>query len=450
MQRRKPCAHRCLRLILRVLPGSDIKARVSVHVDCGKQVFVLSELTSSRGAYLLLQAWRQARKLRTLDADWDEEKHPRDEKGKFTSGGADIEPFLSAKKVQASQSTILAIHEKTQSGKALHHIAAEHGMTVEQVKWVNKKIKDQVPQMVKVLGEKNPVKGTVVSSIKSSTVSMKPTGTGWQSKITDEVKPSVAASPHPEGYTWEKKTTGDTSKYAYFKEGEQVSAPFAKEDYKSAIPTMHHGLGPQKPEVSTLLPTGEHTPGWPISNDTTRMMGTKYPKQMEKQGHEWASKLTYGEKDAISHYTGSGYQGINAVLRGTSEATEPMKDSINRMNSALAKSPTPPPPELVWRGLSGNSKEFIKSLSSGDVVKMKGFQSTSISPNFAHNWGSGAVFEIKPSKGAYVQTISFHKSEYEYLLPHGAEYKVHGVSYVKLGGSSQKVKVIQLEQLHAY
>lgn len=120
-----------------------------------------------------------------------------------------------------------------------------------------------------------------------------------------------------------------------------------------------------------------------------------------------------------------------------------MSPKTKVIQDAIAKSPKPPPPELVWRGLSSGGDELVKGLTAGDVVQLNGFQSTSIKPEFAKGWGGHHIFEIKPAKGAYVHTISGYKHEYEYLLPHGAKYKVHGATKVKLG--THVVNVIQLE-----
>ena len=138
---------------------------------------------------------------------------------------------------------------------------------------------------------------------------------------------------------------------------------------------------------------------------------------------------------------------MNSALRSDKPIEGHVKGQIANVEKALAKAPSPPPPELVWRGASNKgAQEFVAGLSAGDVITMKGFQSTSINPTFAHGWGGGQVlFEIKPAKGAYVRPISHHSGEYEYLLPHGAKYTVRGMAKIKLGGSASPVNVVQLE-----
>jgi LysM repeat protein len=417
-----------------VKTGKAIERLSAVHEDAGNE----REVLIPKGKYEVVSSSHRNEfhfvHLRQLSerslGEFDEEKHPRDTHGKFTAGNN--EPVLSAKKVTASQSTILSVYEKTKAGQNLSSIAAEHNLTVEQVKWINGKIKDQVPQMVKVLGEKNPIKAAPVIATPV---------------VATPIIPQVVEPTHPAGYTWQEKTTGpQAGKYAYFKEGVQVSSAFPKEDFKSAIPTLHQGTGPQV--VGNLLPSPTATPGWPIPNTVPREQGSNYVMTMEAQGKSWESLLTVKERNAVKGYTASDYHDINKALRGASTPSPHELSQIASIDKALAKAPTPPPPELVWRGISGSQADsFVKSLSNGDVIKMKGFQSTSIRPGTAHSWGSGkAVFEIKPAKGAYVKVISHHEHEYEYLLPHGASYRVHGVAEVTLGGF--KSKVIQLEMLH--
>jgi hypothetical protein len=114
------------------------------------------------------------------------------------------------------------------------------------------------------------------------------------------------------------------------------------------------------------------------------------------------------------------------------------------IENAILKAPSPPPPELVWRGVTGDGAQaYFSKLHAGDVVQLAGFQSTTIRPEFIHSYSN--VFEIKPKAGAYVRPISDHKSEYEFLLQHNAKYVVHGAAKVMVGGHQKTV--MQLEML---
>jgi hypothetical protein len=273
-----------------------------------------------------------------------------------------------------------------------------------------------------------------------------------------------------QSYTWQEKTTANSpgankenlGKFAYFDDhGKQVSAPFAKTDYQKAQATIHQGKGADyvKPAVTTPTYQGPqyhvtHEPGgavevgtgkWPIANDVDRKLGTATPAALTASGNTWANSLTSKERSAIEDYTKSSYQYINSELYhgGAIQANT----SAAHIASALAKAPSPPPPALVWRGLSNDgAKQLVGKLKAGDKITIPGFQSTSIKPEFANSWGGGhVVFEIKPTKGAYIRPLSSFKHEQEYLLPHNASYRVHAITTVKLAGTSKSV--VQLEQL---
>ncbi len=280
--------------------------------------------------------------------------------------------------------------------------------------------------------------------------------------------PFVTSTVTGQVYTWQEKTTANSpgankenlGKWAYFDQnGKQVSAPHAKDDAIKAQATMHNGKGlDYKPPVASSY-TGDQyhvshdvggalglgTQKWPISDNVERKIGTSTHTELTQSGTKWANSLDKTEKNAVASYTGSSYSHINSELYKGGSITP--GSSAAKIQSALNKAPSPPPPQLVWRGVSNQgAKQLVGKLAVGDKLKMDGFQSTSIKPEFANSWGGGhVVFEIKPSKGAYIQPISHHSNEYEYLLPHGASYRVHGITTVNLHGT--KKSVVQLEML---
>jgi len=275
--------------------------------------------------------------------------------------------------------------------------------------------------------------------------------------LKDQIAKIAATQPADlaaKGYLWQEKTTGPAKgKYAFFKGGVQVSANAPKEDMAKVVSTINFGKGPDWVEppapgkvggasglIADKLQTGATLTQWPIDDSVVRHEGSKYPHVMDKQGIAWAGTLTADERAAVKSYTGSAYGGINKTLQsGKSSKTAELIDS------ALAKSPTPPPPELVWRRLSiGQPASVFNSLEAGDVIKLKGFQSTSISPT---TWSGNLVMEIKPAAGAFVKTVSSHKGEQEYLLPHGMTYVVRGATTVSMGHGNNKQKVLQLQML---
>ncbi len=304
---------------------------------------------------------------------------------------------------------------------------------------------------------------------------------GGQYSVFDEktksitVQPPLGVNAKQEVYEWkEKQVDPGKGKYAYFLGDVQVSSAKLKEDHEGSAKTIHQGKGPffdakaeaikqsatqaeQKAKAQqTYAQTGKLgvdvigkstlAPGkWPIDDDITRTIGKNYPAKMEAIGQKWANTLTADERGAIGSYTGAGYDALNSALRAGTAGTVHTKKAQN-IATALDKAPKPPPPELVWRG-SNVTAAFLQTLAAGDVVALKGFQSTSLNPTTAKSWSGGStVLEIKPAKGGYVRPISSHKAEYEYLLPHGAKYTLRGVKKIFINDYNKTpITVLQLE-----
>jgi hypothetical protein len=393
-----------------------------------------------------------------VSAAFVEEEHPRDEEGKFTdSGGGKGKKAPKAPPVPKDLKD--KAYQMVKSGETFKATAKKLGMTPGQVAGHVWKVDQKKKELAELVKKNPPATVTPVTpppavtpvtpppavtppvatpSVTTSPVTVS-SSTPWTS-LTKDQKLAVATSS---GYTWKEKTSGPLAgQYAWFdKNGTQVSSPFAAKDaHREALDTLHNGKGIE------AAPVASHTPGWPISNDTVRSVGSNYPNTVTQSAKMWLDKLPSTEKDALAYYTGSGYAGLNERLRKGSW-TEADHNKIDKIDSALAKSHQPPPPELVWRGVRvGEATEFSKTWNNNDIVELRGYQSTSIDPNFASGWAStGILYEIKPSRGGYIQPISHHPSESEYLLPHNTRYRVRGKATVNLKGHTREV--IQLEML---
>ena len=59
------------------------------------------------------------------------------------------------------------------------------------------------------------------------------------------------------------------------------------------------------------------------------------------------------------------------------------------------------------------------------------------------------IFEIKPKAGVYVKPISsgIFKKEKEFLMRHGRRYRVAGIDEAKVGISTRKYRIVQLEEI---
>lgn len=358
--------------------------------------------------------------------------------GQFTSegggGGAKEKSKKAPKAPPVPVEHKHAAYAEVKAGGTFKATAAKYGMTQGQLAGHVWKV-DQAKKKVEEGLEEEKALKSVVSAPKA--VPQK----SWSEMSSDE-KMTYA---HEQGYKWQPKPNSTHGNHAWYDaEGKQVSGFGPKDSHREKLDTINYGAGivPATPKVPDVA-AGK----WPISADTERSLSYSYETKMEKANEPWSKSLTSAETHAISSYTGNGYDELNSNLRSGSSLTGYQKTMNDNLKSAIAKAPAPPPPELVWRGISsiGAAQKFA-NLKNGDVLTMDGFQSTTIKPSFAHSWGSGkTIFEIKPAKGAYVYLHSNHKSEKEYLLPHGAKYSVRGVAHVKMQGVSEKVRVIQLE-----
>lgn len=308
----------------------------------------------------------------------------------------------------------------------------------------------------KQFAEKDKLKELTDEMKKANTVEMEKVKEGKfdepSSGATLQSANSLSEVATKYGYEWQKKTTGpQAGKYAWFKDGIQVSAPKTQEEKEAAAQSMHFGAGPKS------VSPEEHATNWPVNPDVERTLGKNYPVAVDKKYRQWAENLPENQKEAIKGYTGTSYQGINNELRegkSLDQLSTYYKKNAKGIQDALNSAPTPPPPELVWRGLGSlGANSFVSKLGVGDEIELKGFQSTTLNPGTAKSWHhteSIPLLEIKPSKGAYVQSISFHPHEREYILPHGAKYRVKGLANVPMNvgySGGKKVKVLQLEML---
>jgi hypothetical protein len=292
-----------------------------------------------------------------------------------------------------------------------------------------------------------------------SSSSASSTGTSTSKLGPNATKTAIAEEA---GYEWKLKTTGPAAgkdAWAWFQNGIQVSGfeKGASTDAtlkEKAAKSINFGAGPTPKGFKAPpapAPTGNALIGsavtskatsWPLDDSVVRKMGSSDSTGVANAYGPWVQKLSPVERSAIESYTGSGYSSVNASLR-----QNPSSQAGANIRKGLDKAPSPPPPELVWRGVSHTGfKSFMSGLAVNDVIRMDGFQSTSINPTTAVSWGGGGtLLEIKPVKGSYVRLISHHPSEYEYLLPHGHKYRFRGAKQVSMNGTMRTV--LQLEML---
>lgn len=168
---------------------------------------------------------------------------------------------------------------------------------------------------------------------------------------------------------------------------------------------------------------------------------------------------------AIQGYVGSDFTAMNGALRaspkkyleafedGSWEDKRGMAHDLGMIQDAIENAP-----ELngliVYRGTEVSDKVAEKLQTPGSTFKVAGFQSTSIDPTVATEFGGGGhklLFEIKASKGLFLT----QSAEREVLMPHGARYRFLGTKTIKImyaghhgfAPKEREVTVHQLEQL---
>lgn len=185
-----------------------------------------------------------------------------------------------------------------------------------------------------------------------------------------------------------------------------------------------------------------------------------------------AAKATFNttEVEAIEEYSGSAYHSMNKAMRKCPEDLDCLDSSqrvqAEAISSALAKCGILQQPATVWRhtdlsekqGWSGFLALMQNAQNTGKAVRLPGFKSCSTSPTATYGFGSDTSYgspeehkhafclEIKARTGAYIRTISSHKSEYEFVQDHGCAYKVVGVKEVNYQGNGKRL-TFQLEEV---
>lgn len=153
---------------------------------------------------------------------------------------------------------------------------------------------------------------------------------------------------------------------------------------------------------------------------------------------KWNDMLSDDEKLGILRYTGSSYSAMNTALREGSTPNATIQRLIEGATSGLSKWSatqdivTYRGANLHWTAnLLGGTEDqmrdtaFLRS-TIGKTVTDKGFMSSATHKNSA--WSSDVKYTIlvrKGTKGMYVDPISTHKGEYEFLFNRDTSFTVH-------------------------
>ena len=165
--------------------------------------------------------------------------------------------------------------------------------------------------------------------------------------------------------------------------------------------------------------------------------GTNLIGFQEREGFNPATQLTRSEQIAVRAYSYQDYEAMNGMLRGNGYLGDnaSMQKKIDRVNSAISKTPPLTEPIITYRGMSGNTASKIGNLNVGAVYTDEGFYSTSIDKGRArgfirsyHADRPKIMIEILNPVGT--QGIDLDGAalaryeEYEWLLPSGTKFEV--------------------------
>lgn len=166
---------------------------------------------------------------------------------------------------------------------------------------------------------------------------------------------------------------------------------------------------------------------------------------------DYASKvdLSQAQKDAVASYTGAGYHGINARLRGQDYSTAAVNDpaelqrQTDLINDAMGRYTTPDT-ITAHRSIYGESG-FPDGDITGQVITSPGFSSTAVGRP-APGFGNGENhLEITIPKGSHGIDVggsgagSFGGDEREFILPNSTRFRVDAVEYRMKDGERQRV-----------
>lgn len=133
------------------------------------------------------------------------------------------------------------------------------------------------------------------------------------------------------------------------------------------------------------------------------------------------------QANALATYGGSGYASINAALRHGEGGSTHIKNATKHIDEYL-KNAELPEDTTLYRGVKGEYAKILKSiLLEGTKFVDKGFVSTSVRKEISEGFSHGLLFKInapKGTKGAAIGSYSGHHGEHEVLLPRNTVFKV--------------------------
>ena len=175
-----------------------------------------------------------------------------------------------------------------------------------------------------------------------------------------------------------------------------------------------------------------------------------YEKAMSQQINAGYDVGAYPEyKRPLELYLSSEYKLINEALRDPLISTEAIEGEISDLDEVINNAPALESPLLAYRGVNDSMTGFFGNLKVGDVFQDKGFVSTTLDPEIAHQFTGSSMFSKilqfhlpKGTKGLFPEYFLgdevYSWKEREFLLPRDSKFKV-----TQIRGSIIDVEIVK-------
>lgn len=201
-----------------------------------------------------------------------------------------------------------------------------------------------------------------------------------------------------------------------------------------------------------------------VRSASTNPSDINLPEELKKPPPD----ITKQERGALNDYTNEGYRAINKgskSLREGGPMPADLKENAENISKLIERTPKLAEPITTWRGIKLDPEameSFLDQIDeahySGDPISLKGFTSSTMDPNvatkdFGGGGSGGVMFEITANHGVYLPSIpnaTAIEDEREFLMNHGAKFRVVGVSkepFKNHKGEVNHHRVVQLEQV---
>lgn len=194
----------------------------------------------------------------------------------------------------------------------------------------------------------------------------------------------------------------------------------------------------------------------PVAKESYKQVQTEAEKQTEatnakieqKKSNTYSApfgikkmgEVSTEEGSAISNYKGSGYVPINKSLYMGNVPHQ----HVQAIDSAIAKHALEADTTL-WRGVTGQYAEQLKTKAVGDVISNKGYSSSSSASKVSRSFAGkgGVLIKIDAKAGQAGYPYGFQDAEKEYLLPRNLKFKISKIEKDEAGIPNITVEIIK-------